>query len=46
MTRENRLAIKEERLARLKQSSKNIKCGGVVKKLERQVRNEKAASAQ
>lgn len=39
MTREDKLMIMKNRLATLKGSKKNIKCPGVVRKLERQVRN-------
>ena len=39
MTKENKLLIMKNRLAVLEESSKNIKCPGVVKKLRRQVRN-------
>ena len=39
MTNEQILALKKNRLAVLEGSPKNIKCGGVVKKLKRQIRN-------
>ena len=39
MTNEQRLALKKNRLAILDGSPKNIKCGGVVRKLKRQIRN-------
>lgn len=39
MTNEQKLAIKKNRLAVLEGSPKNIKCGGVVRKLRRQIRN-------
>lgn len=42
MTKEETLKIKESRLAKLKGNSKNFKCPGVVRKLEREVRNLKA----
>ena len=39
MNTEQRLALMKNRLTTLKGSPKNIKCPGVVKKLERQIRN-------
>lgn len=42
MTKEEMLKIKESRLAKLKENGKNFKCPGVVRKLEREVRNLKA----
>ena len=39
MTNEQKLAIKRDKLVRLENSSKNIKCPGVLRKLARQVRN-------
>lgn len=39
MTNEQKLAIKKNRLAVLEGSPKNIKSGGVVRKLRRQIRN-------
>lgn len=39
MTREARLALKQDRLKRLENSNKNVKCGGVVRRLKREVRN-------
>ena len=39
MTNEQILALKKDRLAKLDGSPKNIKCGGVVRKLKREVRN-------
>jgi hypothetical protein len=39
MTREQNLALKRERLGRLQNSNKNVKCPGVVKKLKREIRN-------
>ena len=39
MTREEKLALMKNRLNTLEGSTKNIKCGGVVKKLRRQIRN-------
>lgn len=39
MTNEQTLALKKDRLAKLSESPKNIKCPGVVKKLRRQIRN-------
>jgi hypothetical protein len=38
MVKEQKLALMKNRLATLKGSPKNIKCPGVVRKLERQVR--------
>ena len=39
ITKEEKLAIMKDRLKKLNGSPKNIKCGGVVRKLTRQVRN-------
>lgn len=39
MTKEEKLALTKERKNKLSQSPKNIKCGGVLKKLTRQIRN-------
>ena len=39
MTKEEKLTLKKGRLERLKNSEKNIKSGGVVRKLAREVRN-------
>lgn len=39
MTTEQILALKKDRLAKLSESPKNIKCPGTVKKLRRQIRN-------
>lgn len=39
MTKENILALKKSRLATLSVSPKNIKSGGVVRKLRREIRN-------
>lgn len=39
MTNKEVLALKKGRLAKLEDSPKNIKCGGVCKKLRRQIRN-------
>lgn len=39
MTKDELLALKKFRLSRLAGSPKNIKCGGVVRKLRRAVRN-------
>lgn len=39
MTKEDILIAKKSRLKRLSESPKNIKSGGVVRKLTRQVRN-------
>lgn len=39
MTNAEKLTLMKIRLAQLEGSPKNIKCGGVVRKLRRQVRN-------
>lgn len=39
MTSTERLNLMKDRLGRLQNSPKNIKCPGVVRKLSRQVRN-------
>ena len=39
MSKEQRFALMKNRLSTLKDSQKNIKCPGVVRKLERQLRN-------
>lgn len=39
MTKEEKIALMRERLKKLEASPKNIKCGGVVRKLRRQLRN-------
>lgn len=39
ITKEQKLAIMKDRLKKLEGSPKNIKCGGVVRKLSRQIRN-------
>ena len=39
MTKEAKLALAKERLNKLEQSNKNLKCPGVKKKLTRQIRN-------
>ena len=39
ITREQKLAMMKDRLKKLNESPKNIKCGGVVRKLTRQIRN-------
>lgn len=39
MTKEQILALKKDRLNKLAGSAKNIKSGGVVRKLRREVRN-------
>ena len=39
MTREDKLALMKDRYNRLNGSPKNVKCGGAVKKLKRQIRN-------
>lgn len=37
MNKEAKLALMKDRLAKLQVSPKNIKCGGVVRKLRRQI---------
>lgn len=39
MTKEAKLALMKDRLAKLQGSFKNVKCGGVVRKLSRQISN-------
>lgn len=39
MTQTEKLALKRERLNRLQNSNKNIKCPGVCKRLRREIRN-------
>lgn len=39
MTKEEKLALMKNRKNKLNQSPKNIKCGGVLRKLTRQIRN-------
>lgn len=39
MTKETIITIKKGRLAKLKSNGKNIESGGVVRKLEREIRN-------
>ena len=39
MTKEHMLAIKKEKLNKLSNSPKNLKCPGVLRKLRREVRN-------
>lgn len=39
MTKEQKLVLKKNRLATLENSPKNTKCGGVVRKLRREIRN-------
>ena len=39
MTKAEKLALLKERKKKLNESPKNIKCGGVLKKLNRQIRN-------
>ena len=43
MTQTEILAIKKERLNKLSNSSKNIKCPGVLRKLRREVKNLEAS---
>lgn len=39
MTKTELLNLKKERLNRLQNSNKNVKCPGVVKKLKREIKN-------
>ena len=39
MTNEDKIAILKDRYNKLKNSPKNVKCPGVLRKLERQLRN-------
>ncbi|MBP0061697.1 hypothetical protein JYQ78_00195 [Anaerobutyricum hallii] len=39
MNRESKLALMKDRLSRLGRDSKNIKCGGVLRRLKRDIRN-------
>ena len=39
MTKEAKLALAKERLNKLEQSPKNVKCPGVKKRLTREIRN-------
>lgn len=39
MNRENKLALMKDRFAKLSRSEKNIKCGGVIRRLKRNIRN-------
>lgn len=39
MTKQEKLAITKDRYNKLRNSEKNIKCPGVVRKLARQIRN-------
>lgn len=39
LTKEEKLAIAKDRFKKLNGSPKNIKCGGVLRKLVRQIRN-------
>lgn len=43
MTKEQKLALMKDRLNKLEENGKNVKCGGVIRKLRRQVRNAEAA---
>lgn len=43
MTKEQTLAIKKNRLATLENTPKNLKSGGCVRKLKRQIRNLEAS---
>ena len=39
MTKVEKLALMKDRLAKLENNGKNVKCGGVVQRLRRQIRN-------
>lgn len=39
MTRKEKLLLLEDRYNRLKESPKDIKCGGVLRRLRREIRN-------
>ena len=39
INRESKLALMKDRLLRLSRSEKNIKCGGVLRRLKRDIRN-------
>jgi len=39
MNREEKLNLMKERLKKMKNSPKNVKCPGAVRKLERRIRN-------
>ena len=43
MTKEQMLALKKEKLNKLQNSPKNVKCPGVLRKLRRQIRNMEGA---
>ena len=43
MTKEQILALKKEKLNKLQNTSKNLKCPGVLRKLRREVRNLEAS---
>lgn len=43
MTKEQTLALKREKLNKLSNSPKNLKCPGVLRKLRRQIRNLEAS---
>ena len=43
MTKEQKLALKKEKLNKLQNSPKNLKCPGVLRKLRREVRNLEAS---
>jgi hypothetical protein len=42
MTKEQKLALKKNRLSRLESNGKNVDSPGVIKKLRRQIRNEES----
>ena len=39
MNAQEKLALTKERYNKLKENPKNVKCGGVLRKLRRQIRN-------
>lgn len=39
MTKTEKLALTKDRLNKLESNGKNIKCGGITRKLKRQIRN-------
>jgi hypothetical protein len=43
MTKEQTLALKKEKLNKLQNTSKNLKCPGVLRKLRREVKNLEAS---
>ena len=39
MNKESKLALMKDRFARLSRSEKNVKCGGVLRRLKRDIKN-------